>query len=57
MLRRVTPTPSHLGDHVATCVFDEGEVTQQGFIDHLADACRTASPYMEFLTQAVGLPY
>ena len=34
-----------------------------GFYLHLepdqvfADACRTASPYMEFLTNAVGLPY
>ena len=44
-------------DHVATCVFDEEEITQPGFIDYFADACRTASPYMEFLTQAVGLPY
>ena len=44
-------------DHVATCTFDEDEVTQSGFIDDFADACRTASPYMEFLTHAVGLPY
>ena len=44
-------------DHVGTCRFDEEEVTQPGFIDSFADACRTASPYMEFLTQAVGLPY
>jgi len=38
-------------------MFDEEEVTQPGFIDYFAGACRTASPYMEFLTQAVGLPY
>ena len=44
-------------DHVATCVFDEDEVTQPEFVEDFADACRTASPYMEFLTQAVGLPY
>lgn len=44
-------------DHVATCHFDEDEVTAAGFIDAFADACRTSSPYMEFLTAAVGLPY
>ena len=44
-------------DHMATCTFDEEEATQPGFIDSFADACRTASPYMKFLTQAVGLPY
>ncbi len=41
----------------AVCVFDEDEVTQPEFVEDFADACRTASPYMEFLTQAVGLPY
>ena len=53
--------PAHRGPqaqgHVATCIFDEEEITQPGFIDDFADACRMASPYMEFLTQAVGLPY
>ena len=44
-------------DHVATCMFDEDEATASGFIDAFADACRTSSPYMEFLTRAVGLPY
>ena len=44
-------------DHIATCPFDEGEVTADGFIDYYADACRASSPYMEFLTTAVGLPY
>ena len=44
-------------DHVGTCMLDEDEVTAPGFIDVFADACRTASPYMEFLTAAVGLPY
>ena len=44
-------------DHVAACMFDEDEATAAGFIDSFADACRTASPYMEFLTRAVGLPY
>ena len=44
-------------DHVATCPFDEEEATAPGFIGSFADACRTSSPYMEFLTRAVGLPY
>jgi len=44
-------------DHVATCMLDEDEVTAPGFIDVFADACRTSSPYIEFLTNAVGLPY
>ena len=44
-------------DHIATCIFDEDEVTADGFIDSFADVCRTSSPYMEFLTRAVGLPY
>ena len=44
-------------DHVATCPFDEDEATASGFMDSFADACRTSSPYMEFLTRAVGLPY
>ena len=44
-------------DHVATCHFDQDEITAPDFIDTFADACRTSSPYMEFLTKAVGLPY
>ena len=44
-------------DHVATCMFDEDEATAAGFIDSFADACRRASPYVEFLTTAVELPY
>ena len=44
-------------DHVATCMFDEDEATAAGFIDSFADACRRASPYVQFLTTAVGLPY
>ena len=44
-------------DHVATCMFDEDEATAPGFIDAFADACRTASSYVQFLTTAVGLPY
>ena len=44
-------------DHIAVCLFDEEEATAPGFVDDFADACRMASPYMEFLTAAVGLPF
>ena len=44
-------------DHIAACMFDEEEATSPGFLDDFADACRTASPYMEFLATAAGLPY
>ena len=44
-------------DHIAAVSFTEEETTAPGFIDEFADACRTASPYAEFLTTAVGLPY
>ncbi len=44
-------------DHVATFPFSEDEATAAGFIESFADGCRSASPYMEFLTTAVGLPY
>ena len=44
-------------DHIAACTFVEEEATSPGFLDDFADACRMASPYMEFLTTAVGLPY
>ena len=44
-------------DHIATLMFDEEEATAPDFMDDFADACRMASPYMEFLTTAVGLPY
>ncbi len=44
-------------DHVAMSPFAEEEVAEAGFIESFADACRKSSPYMEFLTTAVGLPY
>ena len=53
------PNIEHLKrkDHVATLQCSEEEVTTAGFIESFADACRKASPYAEFLTKAVGLPY
>ncbi|MCY3636663.1 MAG: DUF2461 domain-containing protein [bacterium] len=44
-------------DHVATMPLTEQEVIAAGFLDSFADACRRASPYAEFLTTTVGLPY
>ena len=37
--------------------FDEDDVISPGFIDIYADACRTAAPFSEFLTRAVGLDW
>ncbi len=44
-------------DHIVTFMFDEEEATMPGFLDDFVDACRAASPYMQFLTTAAGLPY
>jgi uncharacterized protein (TIGR02453 family) len=44
-------------DHIASLEFDVGDVYSPGFIDDFTDACRDASPYMEFLTTTIGLPY
>ena len=44
-------------DHIATFVFDELDATSPEFMDDFTEACHMASPYMEFLTTAVGLPY
>ena len=37
--------------------FDEDDVISPGFIDIYTDACRTAAPFSEFLTRAVGLDW
>ena len=37
--------------------FDEDDVISPGFIDIYANACRTAAPFSEFLTRAVGLDW
>ena len=44
-------------DHIATLMFDEEEATSPEFLEDFADTCRASSPYMEFLTTAVGLPF
>ena len=44
-------------DHIASVEFMQDDVISPGFIDDFTDVCRKASPYMEFLTSALGLPY
>ncbi len=44
-------------DHIASLELDVGDTYSPGFIDDFTDACRDASPYMEFLTTAIGFPY
>ena len=44
-------------DFVAATEFTQDDATSPDFIDRYADACRTATPFMEFLTTAVGLAW
>ena len=44
-------------DFVAATEFTQEDATSPEFIDRYADACRTAAPFMEFLTTAVGLAW
>ncbi|MCY4527738.1 MAG: DUF2461 domain-containing protein [Chloroflexi bacterium] len=44
-------------DHIASVAFDDVDVFSPEFLDDFADVCRQASPYMEFLTTSLGLPY
>ena len=37
--------------------FEDDDVVSPGFIDIYTDACRTAGPFSEFLTNAVGLDW
>ena len=46
-----------LKSFAAGTTFDEDDVISPGFIDSYADACRTAAPFSEFLTKAVGLDW
>ena len=41
----------------ATTVFDQEVACSAHFIDIYADTCRTAAPFSEFLTRAVGLDW
>jgi uncharacterized protein (TIGR02453 family) len=44
-------------DHIASVRFTEADVCAPDFIDRYAAACRAATPYMTFLTRAVGLSF
>lgn len=44
-------------DFIASITFTEDEACSPEFIDRFARVCRTASPFMEFFTAAVGLPW
>ncbi len=44
-------------DFVLLHQFDEQATCKPDFIDEMTEACRKASPYVEFLTTAIGLEY
>jgi uncharacterized protein (TIGR02453 family) len=44
-------------DFVTIVRFTEGEACAPDFIDWFTESCRIAGPFMQFLTQAVGLPW
>lgn len=44
-------------DFVAGANLTEGDVCVPDFIDRFTALCRAASPFNEFLTRAIGLPY
>jgi len=44
-------------DFIAAMYFTEAEVCAADFLTRIAKATRTAAPFLEFLTRAVGLPW
>jgi len=44
-------------DFIASTPFSEEDACNPDFIDRFAEACRTASPFIGFLTTAIGLPW
>lgn len=44
-------------DFVAGTHLDDDQVIAPGFLNEYAAMCRSAVPYLRFLTQAVGLPF
>ena len=44
-------------DFIASTSFTEAEACAPNFIDRFAVTCRSAAPFMEFLTTAIGLPW
>ncbi len=46
-----------LKSFVASTRFSQKQITAPGFIDDFAANCRTGTPFVEFLCQAVGVPF
>jgi uncharacterized protein (TIGR02453 family) len=44
-------------DYLASIVLDEKIVCEPDFLDYYLELCKTAAPFMEFLTRAVGLDW
>ena len=44
-------------DYLASIVLNEKIVCEEGFLEYYVDLCKTAAPFMEFLTTAVGLDW
>ncbi len=44
-------------DYLASIVLNEKIVCQPDFLDYYVELCKTAAPFMEFLTRAVGLDW
>ena len=44
-------------DFVTMTAFTDKQACAPGFLDRFVKACRTASPFVEFLCRSVGLPF
>jgi uncharacterized protein (TIGR02453 family) len=44
-------------DYLASIVLNEKKVGEPDFLDYYVELCKTAAPFMEFLTRAVGLDW
>lgn len=44
-------------DFIASAEFSEADACQPDFIKRFTESCRTASPFMEFLTTSIGLAW
>lgn len=44
-------------DFVSTVTFTDRQVCSAGFLDRFTDRCRNATPFVQFLTEAVGLQF
>lgn len=44
-------------DYLVSITLNEKIVTEPDFLDYYVDLCKTAAPFMEFLTTAVGLDW